>query len=59
MAGKLPTIPIVCVTELLKPFWQTATPKERSQEFREWVAQLPHSDVSLSDDAFDRDSIYD
>ena len=43
----------------LKPFWQLATPEERSQEFREWVAQLPHNNISLSDDAFDRESIYD
>ncbi|MBE9047092.1 hypothetical protein IQ255_22285 [Pleurocapsales cyanobacterium LEGE 10410] len=40
-------------------FWQRATPKERSQEFREWVAQLPHNNISLSDEAFDRESIYD
>ena len=43
----------------LKPFWQKATSEERSQEFREWAAQLPHNNISLSDDAFDRESIYD
>ncbi|MEM7591922.1 MAG: hypothetical protein AAF383_10470 [Cyanobacteria bacterium P01_A01_bin.83] len=43
----------------LKPFWQKATPEERSQDFREWVTQLPHSNISLSDKVFDRISIYD
>lgn len=42
-----------------QPFWQKATPKERSQDFRQWVAQLPHSNISLSDEAFNRESIYD
>lgn len=43
----------------LNPFWQRATPGERSQDFRQWVSQLPHSNISLTDDAFDRSSIYD
>jgi hypothetical protein len=42
-----------------KPFWQRATPKERAQDFREWVSQLPHSNISLTNEAFERDSIYD
>jgi hypothetical protein len=42
-----------------QPFWQRATPKERSQDFREWVSQLPHSNISLTNEAFERDSIYD
>ncbi|HLO87870.1 MAG TPA: hypothetical protein VK203_23075 [Nostocaceae cyanobacterium] len=40
------------------PFWQTATPEERVRDFRQWVAQLPKSGVSLPDEAFSRESIY-
>ena len=43
----------------VKPFWQRATPEERSQNFREWVSQLSHTSPSLPDEAFDRSSIYD
>lgn len=45
--------------EKTKHFWQRATSKERSQDFQEWVAQLPHGSPSLTDEAFDRKSIYD
>lgn len=41
------------------PFWQSATPAERSQDFREWVAGLKKAGSSLSDEAFDRASIYE
>jgi hypothetical protein len=41
------------------PFWQRATPSERAREFREWVLQLPQGSPSLSDEAFNRDSIYE
>lgn len=41
------------------PFWQRATPIERAQNFREWVAQLPKTGLSLTDQAFDRDNIYE
>ncbi len=41
------------------PFWQRATPAERAQDFKEWVAELPKTGLSLSDEAFDRDSIYE
>lgn len=41
------------------PFWQRATPTERAQDFREWVAGLPKAGLSLSDDAFDREDIYE
>jgi hypothetical protein len=41
------------------PFWQRATPTERAQDFREWVTQLPKTGLSLTDEAFDRDSIYE
>ncbi|MEB3188767.1 MAG: hypothetical protein VKL42_00295 [Snowella sp.] len=41
------------------PFWQRATPIERAIDFRTWVAQLPKTDLSLPDDAFDRGSLYE
>ncbi|MGA7954488.1 MAG: hypothetical protein WCA07_13315 [Gloeobacterales cyanobacterium] len=41
------------------PFWQRATPAERAQDFRAWVAQLPQTRLSLIDEAFDRGSIYE
>lgn len=41
------------------PFWQKTTPVERAKEFREWVSQLPKTNVSLSDEAFSRESIYE
>lgn len=41
------------------PFWQSATPLERSQDLRKWVSQLPQTSLSLPDAAFDRASIYD
>jgi hypothetical protein len=40
------------------PLWQTGTPAERTRDFQEWLKQLPHNISSLSDEAFDRDSIY-
>jgi hypothetical protein len=40
------------------PFWQRATPRERAEEFRLWVAQLPETRLSLPDEAFDRGNIY-
>lgn len=40
-------------------FWQRITPMERAKEFREWVSQLPKTNVSLSDQAFSRESIYE
>lgn len=41
------------------PFWQRATPIERAEDFRSWVAQLPETRLSLPDEAFDRDNIYE
>lgn len=41
------------------PFWQSATPTERTQDFRDWIRQLPKTGLSLPDPAFDRDSIYE
>ncbi len=40
------------------PFWQRATSVERSKEFRHWISQLPKNGLSLSDEAFSRDTIY-
>ena len=40
-------------------FWQRATPMERAQNFRAWVSQLPKTQSSLSNEAFDRGNIYD
>lgn len=41
------------------PFWQRATPIERAEDFRSWVAQLPETHLSLPDEAFDRDNAYE
>lgn len=41
------------------PFWQRATAIERVQNFREWVSQLPPTNQTLPDRAFDRSSIYE
>lgn len=41
------------------PFWQKATSVERVQEFHEWVSQLPKTNLSLPDEVFSRDSIYE
>lgn len=41
------------------PLWQTATPSARATEFREWVLQLPKDGLSLQDEAFNRDGIYE
>lgn len=47
------------VTSSYVPFWQTATPAERAREFHDWISQLPTTNVSLSDEAFNRDRIYE
>jgi len=47
------------ITSSFVPFWQTATPAERAREFRDWISQLPTTNVSLSDEAFSRDRIYE
>ncbi|MBE9064167.1 hypothetical protein [cf. Phormidesmis sp. LEGE 11477] len=41
------------------PSLQNATPAERAEDFRRWVAELPKTSITLSDDAFDRGSIYE
>lgn len=46
-------------SEKTDPFWQHATPTERSQDFRAWVMQLPSTGLSLPDTACDRSSIYE
>ncbi|AFY69125.1 hypothetical protein Pse7367_0825 [Thalassoporum mexicanum PCC 7367] len=40
------------------PIWQSATPIERAEDFRAWVAQLPETNIPLDDAAFDRSIIY-
>ena len=42
-----------------RPFWQSATQQERSQDFLQWVNTLAKTDLTLSDEAFDRANIYD
>ena len=41
------------------PFWESATPHERSQDFLEWVSGLNRTGLSLPDEAFDRAGIYE
>lgn len=41
------------------PIWDQATPVERAEDFRRWVAQLPNTNVTLADEAFDRSDIYE
>ncbi|MEA5550307.1 hypothetical protein VB713_04790 [Anabaena cylindrica UHCC 0172] len=36
-----------------------AEPETRAREFREWVSQIPETGLSLPDEAFNRDSIYE
>ncbi len=45
--------------ELSTPLWQKITPVERAKEFREWVSQLPKTNLSLPNEAFSRESIYE
>jgi hypothetical protein len=40
-------------------FWQRATPTQRAEDFRAWVAELPETHLSLSEEAFDRGNIYE
>ncbi|HEY9749262.1 MAG TPA: hypothetical protein V6C63_11320, partial [Allocoleopsis sp.] len=40
-------------------FWQRATPAERAEDFRAWVAELPETYLSLPDEAFDRGNLYE
>jgi hypothetical protein len=47
------------VTSSFVPFWQTVTPAERAREFRDWISQPPRTNVSLSDEAFSRDMMYE
>ncbi|NEQ66319.1 MAG: hypothetical protein F6K21_12590 [Symploca sp. SIO2D2] len=42
-----------------EPMWQCATAAQRVQNFRAWVEQLPKTGLSLPDEAFNRDSIYE
>ena len=42
----------------VRPFWQSATPQERSQDFLQWVNALHKTNLTLPDEAFDRATIY-
>ena len=42
-----------------RPFYETATPEEWTKEWREWAANHSHLSTPLSDEAIDRDSIYE
>lgn len=41
------------------PFWQSATPKERAEDFLEWVSGLNKTGQTLPNEAFDRGNIYE
>jgi len=41
-----------------KPLWQHATPQARAEELLNWSAKQSHTGISLPDEAFDRDTIY-
>jgi hypothetical protein len=41
-----------------QPFWATATPEERAQDLRRWVASHTEG-PGLSDEALSRESIYE
>jgi hypothetical protein len=41
------------------PFYETATPTERAQAFRDWASSHDRGTALLSDYAVSRDSIYD
>jgi len=43
----------------IMPFCQRATPVERAEDLRTWISQLSNTHVSLPDEAFDRDNIYE
>ena len=42
-----------------KPFWQTATPEEWSKAWREWTDGHDPDTPVLSDEAMERESIYE
>ncbi|NEP39292.1 MAG: hypothetical protein F6K35_08520 [Okeania sp. SIO2H7] len=41
-----------------RPFYESATPKERAKAFREWAESHSRNSPSLSDEAISRESIY-
>lgn len=48
--------------EEAKPFWATATPEERAEDFRQWIASIREREPSrppLPDEALRRESMYD
>lgn len=46
-------------TEIDKPFYETATPEQWIEALHSWAASHKSSTPPLSDDAIDRESIYD
>lgn len=42
-----------------KPFWQTATAEEWSKALYEWAESHDHNTPGLSDEAVERDSLYE
>ena len=60
IADYIASIELKSQQEILSvPLWQSLTPRERAREFQEWVSQLPKNNLSLSDEALSRDSIYE
>ncbi len=52
--------PVVQDKRHLGPLWESMTPEERLQDFREWAARFQDDKApALSDWAVSRDSIYD
>ena len=42
-----------------QPLWATLSPKERAEEFRQWVRNLTPKARHLSDEAMRRENMYD
>jgi hypothetical protein len=42
-----------------RPLWERLTPAERIENLRQWLATLPPSEVSLSDEALRRENLYE
>jgi hypothetical protein len=41
------------------PTQQNLTPTEKAEQFRQWIASFPKSDVGIPAEALHRESIYD
>lgn len=51
----------IVLRRIEQPFWETATPEQRVERLREWVAKLPacDSDVHLTNEQLRRENIYE